>query len=284
MKKAIFIPIIILVFIILSGMFEVQETEKVIKLRFGKVIGKPIEEAGLYLKMPLLDQIVRFDKRLLEYDSEPTNIITKDKKTITIDNYARWKIADPLLFLQAVHDERGAQERIDDVVYSELRERIGNYDLNEIVSSKREEITEAVTTQSDKKLREFGIKIIDIRIKRADLPPENQMNIYKRMQTEREQQAKKYRAEGQQKAVEIRSKSEQERTIILAEAYKKSQELKGEGDAQALQIYADAYNKDKEFYKFMRTMEAYEKIFNGSGKNTIMMSTKSDIFYMLEGK
>lgn len=201
-----------------------------------------------------------------------------------IDNYARWRIIDPLLFLQTVQDEKGAQARLDDIIYSEIRERLGQYTFLDIIAFKRDEIMETVTRESWEKTKKFGIEIVDVRIKRAELPKENEENVYRRMEAERHQQAKKYRAEGQEKALEITSQAEKERTVILAEAYEKSESIKGEGDAEALKIYADAYNRDPEFYKFTRTLSTYDKILSGSGKTKIIMSTESELWKILNEK
>ncbi|BDU50393.1 protease modulator HflC [Haliovirga abyssi] len=283
MKKILGVVAIIAIAIFYTGVFYVTEIEEAIVVRMGQPVRKPIMKAGLNFKIPFIEKVDKFDKRLLEYDAEPKEIITKDKKNIVIDNYARFKISNPLLFLQTVHDEAGAQVRLDDIIYSELRQNIGRYTLTEILSSKREDIMRTVTKNSDEKAREFGIVIVDVRIKRADLPQQNELNVYKRMQTERAQQAKKYRAEGKEQALQIESKADQEKTTILAEAYRKAEEIKGEGDAKALQIYADAYNKDPDFYKFTRSLDAYKKIFSQKNKNRIIISTDSDLFNLFGG-
>lgn len=281
MKKLISGVLILVAIIVYSSFFKVNEMQTAMVIRLGKPVGEPINNAGLNIKIPFVDKVEYFDKRLLEYDSEPKELITKDKKNIVIDNYARWRIVEPLIFLQTVQDEKGAQARLDDIIYSEIRERLGQYTLLEIISIKRDEIMEIVTRESDEKVRKLGIKLVDARIKRADLPEQNEENVYKRMEAERKQQAKKYRAEGQEKALEIISDAERDKTIILAEAYEDAETIKGEGDAKALKIYANAYNKDPEFYKFTRTLSAYNKIFNGTGKTTVIISTDSPIFQYL---
>ncbi|WP_297489482.1 protease modulator HflC [uncultured Cetobacterium sp.] len=281
MKKLISGILILVAIIVYSSFFKVNEMQTAMVIRLGKPVGEPINNAGLNVKIPFVDKVEYFDKRLLEYDSEPKELITKDKKNIVIDNYARWRIVEPLIFLQTVQDEKGAQARLDDIIYSEIRERLGQYTLLEIISIKRDEIMEIVTRESDEKVRKLGIKLVDARIKRADLPEQNEENVYKRMEAERKQQAKKYRAEGQEKALEIISDAERDKTIILAEAYEDAETIKGEGDAKALKIYANAYNKDPEFYKFTRTLSAYNKIFNGTGKTTVIISTDSPIFQYL---
>jgi membrane protease subunit HflC len=284
MKKIINFVLILIVIVFVSSTFKVSELQKAVVLRFGKPVGGEISTSGLKFKVPFIDNVVYFDKRLLDYDAEPKDLITKDKKNIVIDNYARWRIVDPLLFLQTVQDERGAQARLDDIIYSEIRERLGQYTFLDIIAFKRDEIMDIVTRESGEKTKRLGIEVIDVRIKRAELPKQNEENVYRRMEAERHQQAKKYRAEGQEKALEITSQAERERTILLAEAYEKSQSIKGEGDAKALKIYADAYNLDPEFYKFTRTLKAYDNILSGSGKTKIIMSTESEIWKILNEK
>ena len=173
---------------------------------------------------------------------------------------------------------------MDDIIYSELRKEIGKYTLIEIVAEKREEIMKNVTSYADKKLREVGVEVIDVRIKRADLPRENEKNVYQRMKAEREQQAAKYRFEGKAEATKIRSEADKQKTIIESIANKEAKQIRGQGDAEALQIYANAYTKDEEFYEFTRTLEAYESIIlSGKGRNSIILSTDSNLWKLLEG-
>jgi len=281
MKKIIISILVVIVIVSSTSLFQVSEIENAVVIRLGKP-QRVVTEPGLYAKIPFIDNVRYFEKRLLNYDAAPKGIIIKEKKSIVIDNYARWRITDPLLFLQSVQNIAGAQARLDDIVYSELRREMGKYTLSEIISSKRDVIMKNVTEESRKKAKSSGIEIIDVRIKRVELPKENEENIYKRMEAERNQQAKKYRAEGREKSLEITSQADQEKTIILAEAYRKSEELKGEGDAKALEIYANAYNRDPEFYKFMKTLEAYEIIMDN--KTKIVLSTDSELWKMLQTK
>lgn len=281
MKKLIISILVVIVIVSTTSLFQVSEVENAVVIRLGKP-QRVVTEPGLYVKIPFIDDVRIFDKRLLNYDAAPKGIIIKEKKSIVIDNYARWRITDPLLFLQSVQNLAGAQARLDDIVYSELRREMGKYTLSEIISSKRDVIMKNVTEESRKKAKSSGIEIVDVRIKRVELPKENEENIYKRMEAERNQQAKKYRAEGREKSLEITSQADQEKTIILAEAYRKSEELKGEGDAKALEIYANAYNRDPEFYKFMKTLEAYETIMDK--KTKIILSTDSELWKMLQTK
>ena len=279
MKKSILIIVIIVLILVANfSLFMVDETKQAIILQFGKPI-KVIQEPGLHLKVPFIQNVVLFEGRLLIYDAQPTEIITRDKKTLILDNYARWKIEDPLLFLQTVRDINGAQARLDDIIYSELRVDLGKFDMSEIVSLKRTEIMETVTQRSNEKSMEYGINIVDVRIKRADLPSENEKNIFARMQAERERIAKQYRAEGEEESAKIMAETEREKTVILAEAYKQAQQLRGEGEAEAIRIYAESFNQDPEFYQFFRTMESYQNSLKE--ETTILLSPDSEyIKYM----
>jgi membrane protease subunit HflC len=274
MKKGTLLIVLIVAILILANLslFIVDETKQAIVLQFGKPI-RAISEPGLSWKIPFIQNVVFFEDRLLVYDAAPTEIITKDKKTLIVDNYARWRIIDPLKFLQTVRDLNGAQARLDDIIYSELRVDLGLFDMSEIVSERREGIMKRVTEISNEKASTYGIEIVDVRIKRVDLPPENEKYIFDRMRAERERIAKQYRAEGQEESAKIIAETEREKTVILAEAYKTAQTLKGEG------IYAESFNQDPEFYKFYRTLEAYKKTFKD--KTTVLLSTDSDFLKYL---
>ncbi len=278
-RTALTMVILIIILIIVNfTFFVVDETRQAIVLQFGKPI-KVIQEAGLHIKIPFIQNVVLFEDRLLIYDAAPTEIITKDKKTLIVDNYARWRIIDPLLFLQTVRDVNGAQARLDDIIYSELRIDLGLFNMNEIISEKRSAIMERVTQKSNEKSNTYGIEIVDVRIKRVDLPPENEKYIYDRMKAERERIAKQYRAEGQEESAKIIAETEREKTVILAEAYKNAQILKGEGDAEAIKIYAESFNQNPEFYSFIRTLEAYKNTLNE--KTTILLSVDSEFLKYL---
>jgi membrane protease subunit HflC len=220
---------------------------------------RDVREPGLYWKIPFIQQVTYFDRRLLDYDASPKEILTRDKQQLVVDNYSRWRIIDPLQFYRTVRDENGAQSRLDDIVYSNLRETLGRHTLREIVSEKRAALLEEVTKRSDEKARDYGIEIIDVRIKRADLPEKNELNVFNRMRSERERQAKKYRAEGDEEARKIRSTSDKEVQILMADARQKAEVIRGDGDAQAARIFAEAYGRDPEFYAFIRTLDAYRR-------------------------
>ncbi|MBA7667160.1 Modulator of FtsH protease HflC [subsurface metagenome] len=279
-KKAI--AVIVLVIFILVGMkgalFTVDEREQAIIVQLGKHV-RTIQKPGLYFKLPLVQNVLRFEDRILEYDASAAKIITADKKHLVLDNYARWKIIDPLKFYETVRNEFGAQARLDDIVFSEIREELARHTLTEVVSLRREAIMDKVGEQCDQKAREYGIQVIDVRIKRADLPKEVTHSVYARMKAERERIAKKYRSEGEEEAVKIRAKADRERTILLAESYRKAEILRGAGDAQAIKIYARAFGKDPEFYSFLRTLEVYKKSL--AEGTTIILSSDSELFRYL---
>ena len=271
-------PILIVLFVLLVGVtqsfFTVFETQKAIVLQLGKPTGETIAP-GLHFKLPFMQNVIFFDARILEYDAQPAEILTSDKKTLVVDNYSKWRIANPLHFYRTVRTIAGGQARLDDIVYSQLREALGRHSLTEIVSGKRGFIMEQVTKNSSRRLAEYGIEVVDVRIKRTDLPPENERAIYGRMRAERERTAKQYRSEGQEEAAKIRSTANRERTVILAEAKRKAEVLRGDGDAAATAVYANALEQGPEFYSFKRSMEAYQRSF---GSNTKILLTPEDPF------
>jgi membrane protease subunit HflC len=275
-----FIAVVIALFILgASPLFIVDVTQTAIVVQLGKPV-RNVTEPGLYVKMPLVQEVTYFDKRLLDYDSSAQDVITQDKKTLLLDNFAKWRIVDPLKVYQNFQSQRGALQRLHDIIYSELRVELGRHDLLEIVSSTRAEIMLVVTRRSNEKASTYGIEIQDVRIKRADLPEQNEKAVFARMQAERERQAKQYRAEGAEEAQKIRSEAEKDREIILAEAYKESEELRGGGDAKAFRIYADAYRQDSKFFEFTRSMEAYKLTFKD--KSILVMSPDSEFFRYLK--
>jgi len=263
----------------LSTMIMVDETEQIVILQFGKPV-RTIKDPGLNWKLPVPFQTSNsFEKRLLEYDVPPEEILSKDKKSLIIDNYVRWRIVDPLLFLQTVKAVPTAKTRLDDIVYSELRQELGTHDMVEIITETRELIMEKVTKASNEETSKYGIEVIDVRIRRVDLPRENEASIYARMEAERKRQANKFRSEGEEEAQKIRAATDRDKTVILAEAYKKSQLIRGEGEAKALDIYAASYSKDSDFYEFTRTLETYEKVIDK--KTTLVLPGDSKLFKRL---
>jgi membrane protease subunit HflC len=279
LMSAVVVVVVLLIVLGASPFFVVDLTQTAIVVQLGKPV-RNITEPGLNFKIPFIQEVTYFDKRLLDYDAIAQDVITQDKKTILIDNFAKWRITDPLKVYQAFQTQRGALRRLDDIIYSELRVELGRHELSEIVSKTRAAIMATVTTRSNEKAKTYGIEIVDVRIKRADLPEQNEKAVFARMQAEREREAKQYRAEGAEEAQKIRSEAEKEREIILAEAYKTSEELRGQGDAKAFRIYAGAYKQDQRFFEFTRSMEAYKKTFNG--KSTIIVTPDSEFFRFLK--
>jgi len=279
MKKLTIIIIVIIALILLTTIFKVDVTEQVVILQFGKPV-HTIQNPGLHLKLPApIQNAVFFDKRLLEYDVQPAEVLSTDKKTLIVDNYVRWKIVDPLLFLQTLQTIPTAITRLDDIVYSEIRRELGLHNMADIITDNREQIMDTVTKGSYEATLPYGIEIIDVRITRVDLPEENEASIYARMQAERERQANQYRSEGDEESQKIVATTEKEKTIILADAYKSAQETRGEGEAIALGIYAKAYSADPDFYEFLRTLETYKSVIDTS--TTLVLPADSKLFELL---
>jgi len=267
--------------VVYSGLFTVKMTEQAVITQMGNPV-KVVTEPGLHFKIPFIQQTTIFSNQILDYDAAATEIITSDKKNLLVDNFAKWKIVDPLLFLQTVRNYSGAQSRLDDIIYSELRVELGRHELHEIISTKRAQIMETVKEASDGKVRAYGIMINDVRIKRADMPPEIANSIYNRMRAERERIANEYRSIGKEEAMKIRAETDKQRVILLAEAYKEEQTVKGQGDAEALKIYAEEFQKDTRFYEFIRSLEAYRKSL--SDKSIMFLSPDSNFLKTFGGK
>ncbi|OAA30076.1 membrane protein [Kosmotoga arenicorallina S304] len=265
--------IVIIAIILLPGFFYiVDQTEQAVVLRFGEIV-KVNTDPGLYIKQPFIDNVVRFEKRLLVYDVPAERIFTKDKKTLLVDTYALWKIYDPERFVKSMKTVEIAQTRIDDVVYSKVRNIIASMDFEEVISEKRPEILDTVTTESASEMLDFGIQIVAVRIKRANLPQENMTAVFNRMKSERYQEAALIRAEGEKEANMVRADADKTVTITLAEAEKTAEILKGTGDASALSIYAEAFSLDPEFYDFWKRMDVYE---NTLGKSKFILGSEMD--------
>ena len=283
MKKVFTFILPVLLLVGFSSIFIVDETNQVVIIQLGKPV-KTVTKPGINLKLPFpFQEKITFDDRLLEYDSPPEEILSKDKKTLIVDNYVRWKIIDPLQFLKTVQAIPTAKSRMDDIVYSELRRELGTHDMVEIITENREEIMEVVTNASNKATLSYGISVVDVRIRRVDLPSQNEESIYARMEAERKRQANKFRSEGEEEAQKIRAATDRDKTIILADAYKEAEKLRGEGDAKAVQIYARSYSADPKFYEFVRTLDAYKKVVDD--KTTLVLPSGSKLFKLLmDGK
>ncbi|HXS16691.1 MAG TPA: protease modulator HflC [Polyangiaceae bacterium] len=258
-RSFIVILLAVLVYVGWSSFFVLEEGEQAIVVRLGDP-KKTYKAPGLRFKAPFFDSVTVMEKRVLSSDTPQDEYITLDKKKLVADPISRWRIVEPLLFYQNVTDELGAKERLDDIVKSELREAIAKRDFGSIIGSKREDLVQEVISRARPQLRLLGIGLVDVRIKRADLPREVQESVFQRMRAERDRIAKRYRSEGLAEAQKIQAEADKQRSILLAEAYEKAQKLRGEGDAESIAIYAQAYEKDAAFYDFTRSLEAYEKL------------------------
>lgn len=302
----IVIGIILLLIVFLDSAYIVSETNQVIITQFGEPIGGAITSPGMHFKVPFIQKTHYFEKRWLEWDGDPNQIPTKDKKYIWIDTYARWRINDPLVFFQRVRDERGAQSRLDDIIDGETRNAVAKFDLIEIVRSSnrefelsdetlilqisesvakievgREKLAQIILEHASKITPEFGVELKDVRVKRVNYVDEVQKKVFDRMIAERKRIAAKYRSEGDGRSAEIRGQKERELKRILSEAYRKAQEIKGKADAEATKIYAQAYSADPEFYQFMKTLETYRTTLD---KGTwLLLSTDSEFLKYLKG-
>jgi len=287
-----------------SSLFTVNETNQVVVTQLGKPI-KVLKSPGLYMKIPFIQTANKFEDRLLEYDAAPRRCVTKDKKYIFLNNYARWRIVDPLLFMKTVRNEPGAHSRLDDIIYSVLREEVGKYNLMDTVRTSnrkilsaeitpeeeeikreierievgREKIMKVVNEKSDQMARQYGIKVIDVRIKRADLPKANREAVFARMKAERNRISNRYLSEGEGEKAKILGEMERKLAGIRSEAYRKAQEIKGRADAEATKIYAGAYEQDPDFFNFSKTLETYRETL--SKKTLIVVPLDSKFFKYL---
>jgi len=307
--KRIIIPLaLVALLVILNSMYVVKETDQVIITQFGEPVGNPVSTPGLSFKIPFIQTVHRFDKRFLEWDGDPNELPTRDKRFIWVNNYARWRITDPLLFFQRLHNERGAQTRLDDIIDGETRNAIAKYDLVEVVRLSnrtavvsegdsldqqtkmqriewgRNKIREEILTNSQTRTSDLGIEILDVEFKRINYVADVQRKVYERMIAERQRIADRFRSEGEGQAMRIRGEKERELLRIRSEAYKTAQEIKGTADAQATRIYAQAYDRSpstRSFYEFLKTMESYK---SGLDENSsLIMSTDADFYRYLKG-
>ncbi|HWE75000.1 MAG TPA: protease modulator HflC [Stellaceae bacterium] len=260
--------------------FTVQQTEIALVLQLGKPI-RVIDHPGLQVKWPLVQNVVIYDRRILDFEPPAEEVIASDQKRLIIDTYARFKIIDPLLFYQSVGTELAADQRLSSIISASLRRIIGNVELQAVISTQRANIMKDIREDVNKEAKGFGIDVVDVRLRRADLPQENEDAIYARMKTERQREAAQYRAQGAQQAQQIRADADRQRIEITADAQRQAQILRGEGDAQSITIYADAYGKDPAFFSFYRSLQAYKEALSGPG-TTYLVSPDSEFFKYFE--
>lgn len=311
MRKIISMITVLVVVIVLAfitgAIYIVSEINQVVITQFGKPVGSPVTNAGLHLKMPFIQLAHYFDKRLLDWDGDPNQIPTRDKKYIWVDTTARWKIVDALKFLQSVGNERGAYARLDDIINSATRDVVTGHllvdtirDSNRILETEleaedvgmlgeealekitagRQKLESEILVRSQELAPQYGIEIVDVRIKRINYVEDVRKKVYDRMIAERKRAAEQYRSEGRGKSAEIRGQMEKELKLITSEAYRTAQGLRGKADAEAISIYADAYNKDADFYSFLKTLETYQGTVDD--KSTIILTTDSDYYKYLK--
>ena len=274
--KFILPAIVIIGVILFQSLIIVQEINQAIVLQFGDP-KKIITKAGLNFKLPFIQNVVFLDKRVLNLDNPPEEVIAADQKRLIIDAITRFQITDPLKFYISVGNERVARSRLSTIINSRIRGVLGTQELATLLSTDRAKQMAIIQNDVNKEAKSFGIRIIDVRIKRADLPPANSDAIYKRMQTERQREAKEFRAEGAEIAAKITSTADKDVTVLLANAKKQSEIMKGEGDGQRNKIFADAFGKDPQFFSFYRAMQAYETALIG-GETSLVLSPDSEFF------
>lgn len=288
--------LVLMGFVAVNSMFIVDQTEQALVLQFGKP--ERVEyDPGLKFKTPFIQNVEFYDKRLLDFDADPKEVIAADQKRLIVDAFVRYRITDPLRFKQTVADEYTMRSRLNSILESSLRQALGNVPLSAVISEKRAELMAQIRTLvnaqamgakvegADKNApgRGFGIEVVDVRIKRADLPPANSEGIYKRMQTEREREAKQFRAQGAEDAQKIRSEADKKRTIIIAEARKQADIVRGQGDGQATKIFADAFGQDVDFFNLYRSLQAYRKTLLAKDTTVIMSPDDEFLKYMDKG-
>jgi modulator of FtsH protease HflC len=274
------IAAIVVVVLAFSAFFTVDQTEQAIVLQFGE-FKRAVRDPGLHVKLPFVQNVVYYDRRVLDTDPPTEEVIAADQKRLVVDSYARFRIVDPLQFYQSMGTELAARGRLNATISGSLRRVLGNITLGSVLSDERSKIMRQITEEVATQAKPFGIDVIDVRLRRADLPEENSQAIFARMQSERQREAQEFRAQGDEFAQRIRSVAERERTVIIAEAQKQSQILRGQGDSESIRISAEAYGQDKDFFTFYRSLQAYREGLSGQG-TTLVLSPDSAFFKYLQ--
>ena len=271
------VALVVIILLGLSSVFTVDERELAIKFRLGKIV-RADYQPGLHFKVPLINNVRKFDKRVLTLDARPANYLTKEKKNVIVDFFVKWRIHDVVTYYKAMSgEERKAMERIYATINDGLRSEFGKRSIQEVISGERGEIMNTMTAEANRQLGKFGIEVVDVRVKRIDFSEDISDSVYRRMEAERLRVAKDFRSRGAEEAEKIRARADKERTVLLADAYKQSQTIRGEGDAKAAEIYARAYRQDPEFFAFYRSLQAYRKSLGGAG-DTLVLEPDSEFF------
>ncbi len=278
MKSSLVIGVLLVLFVAYNSVFVIDEGELGLVTQFGEY-KRTADAPGLYFMTPFVQTVTRMERRIMGSDTPPAEYLTLDKKRLVADPVTRWRVVDPLSFFKTVQNEVGAKARLDDMVNSEMRRELASRNFGDIIGNARDPMMVRVAAAVREQTKEFGVEIVDIRIKRADLPKEVQESVYARMRAERDRVAKQYRSEGEEEAQKIRADTDKEKVILLAQAYETAEKARGEGDAEGTGIYAAAYGKDPEFYSFIRSLDAYEKAIGAD--TSLVLSTGSDLFKFL---
>ena len=264
-----------------QALFRVHETERAILLQFGNLVGFDLQP-GLHFKMPVAQQVKKFDARVLTLDSNPETYYTLEKKPLIVDSFVKWKVSDVGSFYEsASFDLRRAERLLQERVNEGLRNQISRREMKEVVSGERDQLMEDLRGELDEVMRGYGVEVVDVRVKRIDLPVEVSSSVYDRMNSEREIEARQFRAEGQEQALALRAEADREAVVIEAEAYRESEQIRGDGDAESASTYATSFNKDPEFYEFYRSINAYTNVFNNKG-DLMILDPKSEFFKYLD--
>jgi membrane protease subunit HflC len=265
-------------------MYQVAEWEKAILFRLGEIVRTDIKP-GLHFKFPFINNVRKFDGRILTLDVEPERFLTVEKKNVIVDSFVMWRIADAKRFYTAVlGDERNARQRLEQIVKDGMRGQFSKRTVNQVVSEERDTITKDLTVAASAQAEQIGIEIVDVRVKRVDLPSEVSNSVYRRMQAERSRVAKEFRSQGAELAEKIRAGADRKRQVLIAEAYREAEQTRGQGDARAADIYAQAFNKDRDFYAFFRSLRAYQESFDGSN-DLMLLSPDGEFFeYFNQGR
>ncbi len=303
-NSALIAVVVVVLIVLTQSMYTVSEIEQAIITQFGEPVGEPVVSSGLHFKIPFIQRVNVFDKRFLEWDGNPNQVPTKDKRFIWVDTYARWRITDPLLFFQRLRDELGAQSRLDDILDGETRNAVARHDLIELVRSTnrnvedvqieseeeavilnqiergRQEITAEILETASGRTSDLGIELLDLRLKRINYVEEVQQDVFARMIAERKRIAEQFRSEGQGESARIDGERERDLARITSEAYREAEELRGKADAEATRIYADAYNRDTDFYAFMKSLETYEQTMDA--ETSFILGTDSELLRFLD--
>ena len=273
----------LLLFTILSALFTVDQTKQALVLQFGEP-KRIIQEPGLAIKLPFIQDVEYYEKRVLSLiPQDAEEVILADQKRILVDAYARYRISNPLLFYQTVRNEFGARTRLESIIDSSVRRVLGSETLASILTGMRNNINDNIKDEVEESVTSLGIEIIDVRLRRADYPESTSQNIFNRMKSEREREAKEFRATGEEEAQKIRADAEKTRTVIVAEAARKAQENRGRGDSEAIEIYANSFGKDADFFSFYRSMEAYRAAI-GESETSMVLSPDSEFFRFFKNK